>query len=1151
MTAGCIIRTFLGLAFIIAQALAAAPTEFPEIPGVKIAPSGDLTVAGIRTGVTLIDTKWGQSRQETLVAQNGYPRAHDKTRAWVNRGTLALKTHPDIPLRFLQRISPVAQDPQAMRLEWEVVPASPDASAPLREAAWQLFLPVKRYDGRQLRIDDTTLTLSADDTGQPFPNLRSAERTLAIPVDDNASLVITGKFGITLQDMRRWGTPAWVVRIRFLQRNNTGTQEQPTLARAALEVRLRYQPHRSTVLDLRPVANRAFVDEVAGDNRGGWTDQGSEQDLRALKPGLLDTSGIAFDIIDPASNNNKAALVLGRIGQPELPRSATLTLPAAPSASGASPSDPPRNLYLLHAAAWLPIESEPVGTVAIRNTDGTTTRRDILANRDIADWWSPSTRPNAIPAWTADNTQATVALYLTRLPLDPAKTPAAITFETTGDSMWMIAAASTSPDDIPVTGTRVPLAIQAGKDWAPYHHTLEIRSGSVFDFSPHVLAGAPAGKNGPLIATPDGHFAFEQKPGRPVRFWGVNLCFSANFLENDEADRLADRLARSGYNTVRLHHYDRDITLPGQNSWDIDPAKLDRLDYLFAALKKRGIYINIDLYSARYFSEAELRSFGLDTTLRPNAHRRNFKALFPITPAMFESWKKFAQNLLLHKNAYTGLTWAEDPALIGICPLNEDNLVTNLTTPLAISRYEAAYAAAHPDSPDPAQDPAAWNRFLYEAQISSDARIFDFLRNTLKTRALLTGANYRGYQGLSYVREHYDYVDNHTYWDHPNFPRAAWSPPYSFSQRNATRLAARVPRTTMPTRIPGKPFVITEFNYCRPNATRAEGSVLMPAYASLQDWDALYNFQYAHDRDTALHGAVENYFAIAADPVGLIGDRVGALLFLRRDIAPATRTIVYATAPDEAFAKMTTPFPESFSQLGLVTRIGSFPGAPADLLGKTFPGELNLAALVTGSATLAGSAPRAPVRTWTADNQLAANLVNAGILPSGSISDDGRSYTSETGQIELSTLPGTLKVVTPRGEHFIAAPSARLSGDRVTIRNGDVPATLSIVAVDDAPLATTRRILVTHLTNSLPAGARFEHTDQKLLLGWGKGPHLVQRGSTELALRLPSGDWRAWAVDASGERVREVKLQHKNNQFVLIADTVTDEGTQLAYELTR
>ena len=47
-----------------------------------------------------------------------------------------------------------------------------------------------------------------------------------------------------------------------------------------------------------------------------------------------------------------------------------------------------------------------------------------------------------------------------------------------------------------------------------------------------------------------------------MRFYGVNLCFSAHYITHEQADRLAERLARLGYNAVRLHHYEGELTEP-------------------------------------------------------------------------------------------------------------------------------------------------------------------------------------------------------------------------------------------------------------------------------------------------------------------------------------------------------------------------------------------------------------------------------------------------------------------------------------------------------------------------------------------------------------------------------------------------------------
>lgn len=154
----------------------------------------------------------------------------------------------------------------------------------------------------------------------------------------------------------------------------------------------------------------------------------------------------------------------------------------------------------------------------------------------------------------------------------------------------------TAPDAnaIPAETNAGAAVVANDADWAPFDYTLDIKPGSVFDFS--FMADAPAGKYGPVIVAPNGHFEFKNKPGLHATFWGVNICTQALYMDKDRVDQVADRLMRSGYNVVRIHHFDRDLLKPNQNSYDIDPAQLDKLEYFISVLEKRGIYINFDLY---------------------------------------------------------------------------------------------------------------------------------------------------------------------------------------------------------------------------------------------------------------------------------------------------------------------------------------------------------------------------------------------------------------------------------------------------------------------------------------------------------------------------------------------------------------------------
>jgi hypothetical protein len=664
--------------------------------------------------------------------------------------------------------------------------------------------------------------------------------------------------------------------------------------------------------------------------------------------------------------------------------------------------------------------------------------------------------------------------------------------------------------------------LAASSDWQPYAHLLDIEPASVFDFS--FINDAPAGKHGPLRVSADGHFEFADRLGQSVRFWGVNLCFSSNFLEPAEAERLAVRLVRSGYNTVRLHHYDRELVLPSPDHAALAPARLEQLDTLFAAMKRHGLYISIDLFSLRPFPPATLKALGIDPSLDISAQ---FKALVPLSDAAFEEWARFARALLTHRNPHTGLTWAEDPALIGICPVNEDSLLSwYARSPSIKQRYDDAFEewASQPANQNYAKRnrTPAFNRFLHETQVRSDARLHVFLRS-LGSQALLTGANFINGQELTLLRQHYDYVDNHQYWDHPKRVTGRWSLPFGFHQTGATAEAAGMPRQIMPTRIFQKPFVVTEFNYVRPNRYRGESAALMPAYASLQDWDAIYRFDYASNKDSALNGGVTGTFALADDPVGLLADRVGALVFRRGDIMPGRHAIAFKPDSDSMFARLNKTYPDTFSHLGLISRIGTL----ADDT-KPPPG----AALVTEVSGRPGT-----LRVLSGNPPLEAAA--------------GPRYRSDTGQIDLRSDEGSLKVVTAHSELFVLPARHVLGGDLATVKNGSTPATIAVVSAGPLPLAQTRRLLVLHLTDALPDGMTFASEERLELRTRGQLPHLVQRGDATLSLRLAPGEWRAWAVDATGKRTREIPLARSGKATVLQAETITAGGTQLAYELIR
>lgn len=182
------------------------------------------------------------------------------------------------------------------------------------------------------------------------------------------------------------------------------------------------------------------------------------------------------------------------------------------------------------------------------------------------------------------------------------------------------------------------------------------------------LLHKPAGKFGPVVAR-DGHF---YTGDQRIRFWGVNVCFAACFPTHEQADAIAQRLARFGINAVRFHHMDMMKYPRGIFADDkletLSPEALDRLDYFVAALKKNGVYSNINLHVSRHYSKAHKWE---------NADKTpSFDKLIDIFhPELIRVNKQYARDLMGHVNQYTGKPYAEESAVCMVEINNEDSLL--------------------------------------------------------------------------------------------------------------------------------------------------------------------------------------------------------------------------------------------------------------------------------------------------------------------------------------------------------------------------------------------------------------------------------------------------------------------------------------------
>ena len=211
---------------------------------------------------------------------------------------------------------------------------------------------------------------------------------------------------------------------------------------------------------------------------------------------------------------------------------------------------------------------------------------------------------------------------------------------------------------------------EAEPAWFPLKVSGDL-SGSRLDMSSWL--DAPAGKWG-FVKMVGQDFAFEN--GKPVKFWGVNIASGWSFPEKREAEQWTDYLAHWGLNSVRFHKF----TAPGMSknlSTQLAADKFDKLDYFSAKLREKGIYYGWShIYghkplagdSSRMLAYGEVKQVG-------NGHLKGSTiGLVNFAPDLQDLSIELTVNMLNHRNPYTGMRYAEDPALNFIELQNEDNL---------------------------------------------------------------------------------------------------------------------------------------------------------------------------------------------------------------------------------------------------------------------------------------------------------------------------------------------------------------------------------------------------------------------------------------------------------------------------------------------
>ena len=633
------------------------------------------------------------------------------------------------------------------------------------------------------------------------------------------------------------------------------------------------------------------------------------------------------------------------------------------------------------------------------------------------------------------------------------------------------------------------------------------------------LLDAPAGSHGPLRRDAD-RLAFAD--GTPARFLGVGARVPAT---PELMVATADYLARHGVNLVRLHPVQAVVGLlltdPDSGRRVLDEKRLEVLDRWFYALKNRGIYMDWspvyphvitadDGYPEDLYDELPDRGAGKSTSGYVNFMRQLQDA----------EWT-WLRALLLHRNPYTGLRYADDPALAILEIHNEDSvfwhaplntLADGTDAPLHTAQLKRMWmewlrrkyatdnellatwgpvgsgsrpgdSLANPDMPiygawEMAADGPARNK-------AEAARMGDFIRFLAETQREYFSRRGRelrdlGFRGVTvstawraggpaanaanlWTDDAMDAIDRHAYFGGPDR-----SSDVHRILPGAVRNGAHVRDigggilSVGFQQIEDRPFFVSEWNQNPPNQWKAEIAPLMTYYGlGLQGWDAVIHFNSSHPR---LESGWPDESSYASDTPHYMGQ------------FPALAIAVHGSHVREGgtAAARRVPLDAAFRGLDVFTQdmegIGYDGGEP----GGNLRTPLDTIAMGRVSTLIRPDAAPAERSDWESH-----------------WNDDHTALTSDSGELEWHT-DGYVVVRTSKsqgvigfaGGHTIELPAA-------TVEVTTTFASLLITALDDRPLSSSGRVLVTALSRDRQTGARYSE-DGTELLSLGGPPLLLE-----------------------------------------------------------
>jgi hypothetical protein len=672
-------------------------------------------------------------------------------------------------------------------------------------------------------------------------------------------------------------------------------------------------------------------------------------------------------------------------------------------------------------------------------------------------------------------------------------------------------------------------------------------AGAIIDLSPSL--DAPAGKHGAITVTAGGSLIFED--GTPAKFWGTDLVAGDVFRTHAEADLMVKRLAKLGCNIVRLHHMDAAWADPGifdktaDNTQIFSSESMDRLDYLTYKLKEAGIYVFMDMLVHRKLKPGD----GVEGGDKLPA---GLKEVVFIDEKLQSLARDYIKALLTHENAYTKTKYKDEPAIVFMEIINESSMFywdrnkdipgpyTTRLNAMFNSYLQGKYGSMeslrkewdrYGDSNLSAgedftagtikREPfninwddwrafgaascagrgADTKLFYYSVEDKFFSSMYDYIRS-LGVKALVAGSNHwEKWDADIAANAKYDFIDRHTYWDHP---AGGWTmqenisfqdTPMLKSQQNCVAELAHA-------RVYKKPFTCSEWNMVQPNEYRAGGPVIMAAYAKLQGWDAMMQFNFSNYE---WKKTFEHFADFSRSPV-MLSSWLPAVMIFRYDYLKTSKEKIIEYVSDKDM------YDKKDSSFKLVNN--DYASPLMIMTAKTFKRS-------EGSSVFSPSISRGAALSMT--QELYWNL-KRGIFQA----------TSD----KIQGVAGFLK-----GQTF------KFKNLRVACANKY--ASVFLLSLDKKPIADSEKIILNTTAREDNTDARYSPSHTSVIYG-GSSPILIEPvyGTYTITLKRFK-DIKVYPLDANGYISGEYKNYTRSGSMIIMKTDKDSKALNFYLEITR